>query len=73
MGDISDNIPSVFPKCGPKTALNFFDNKELLNKKLAENEIYRKNYELNNKIIDFNNIPDDLVKEFIINNSCFHN
>ena len=68
MGDISDNIPSVFPKCGVKTALKYFDNKELLNKKLEENEIYRKNYKLNNTIIDFNNIPDDLVKEFIINN-----
>jgi len=73
MGDISDNIPSVFPKCGPKTAVKYFDNKELLDKKLAENEIYRKNYALNNKMVDFNNIPDDLVKEFIINNSCFHN
>ena len=73
MGDISDNIPSVFPKCGPKTALKYFDNKELLDKKLAENEIYRNNYALNNKMVDFNNIPDDLVKEFIINNSCFHN
>ena len=73
MGDISDNIPSVFPKCGPKTALKYFGNKELLDNKLTENEIYRKNYELNNKIVDFNNIPDDLVKEFIINNTCFHN
>ena len=36
-------------------------------------EIYRNNYELNNKIIDFNNIPDDLVEEFMMNNSCFHN
>ena len=73
MGDLSDNIPSVFPKCGPKTALKYFDNKELLDKKLEEMEIYRNNYELNNKIIDFNNIPDDLVEEFMMNNSCFHN
>ena len=73
LGDLSDNIPSVFPKCGPKTALKYFDNKELLDKKLEEMEIYRNNYELNNKIIDFNNIPDDLVEEFMMNNSCFHN
>jgi 5'-3' exonuclease len=73
MGDISDNIPSVFPKCGPKTALKYFSNNELLHNKLAENEIYKKNYELNNKIVDFNNIPDYLVQEFITNNSCFNN
>ena len=64
-GDPSDNIPSVFPKCGPKTALKYYENKELLEKKLQELETYRNNYELNKKIIDFNNIPEELVKEFM--------
>jgi 5'-3' exonuclease len=65
MGDISDNIPSVFPKCGPKTALKYFDNKELLEKKLQESQLYRDAFELNRKIIDFNYIPEELVEEFM--------
>ena len=66
-GDISDNIPSVFPKCGPKTAIKYFENRELLEKKLQESETYRTTYELNKKIIDFNNIPEELVEEFMNN------
>ena len=65
MGDVSDNIPSVFPKCGPKTALKYFENKELLEKKLKEAETYRNTYALNKRIIDFNNIPEYLVSEFM--------
>jgi len=65
MGDKSDNIPSVFPKCGPKTALKFFNNKELLTKKLNESALYFQQYELNTKIIDFNYIPTELVEEFV--------
>jgi 5'-3' exonuclease len=64
-GDISDNIPSVFPKCGPKTALKYFENRELLTKKLQELDIYQQTYELNNMLIDFNNIPEELVCEFM--------
>lgn len=66
-GDPSDNIPSVFPKCGPKTAMKYFNDRELLEKKLQESETYRNTYELNSKIIDFNNIPEELVKEFMTN------
>lgn len=64
-GDISDNIPSVFPKCGPKTALKYYENKDLLDKKLLESDAYQNTYELNKKIIDFNNIPEELVQEFM--------
>ena len=64
-GDISDNIPSVFPKCGPKTALKYFENKDLFEKRLQESETFQQQYELNRKIIDFNYIPEDLVNEFM--------
>ena len=64
-GDISDNIPSVFPKCGPKTALKYFENRDLFEKKLQESEVYKTKYELNKTIIDFNCIPEELVKEFM--------
>ena len=64
-GDVSDNIPSVFPKCGPKTALKYFENRDLFEKKLQESEEYNKAYELNKKIVDFDNIPEELVEEFM--------
>ena len=64
-GDISDNIPSVFPKCGPKTALKYFENRDLFEKKLLESNAFQTQYELNRKIIDFNYIPEELVNEFM--------
>ena len=64
-GDVSDNIPSVFPKCGPKTALKYFENRDLLDKKLQESEAYKNAYELNNQLIDFKNIPKKIVSEFM--------
>jgi len=65
MGDTSDNIPSVFPKCGPKTALKCIENPEFFNKKLEENPEYRKQYELNKTLVNFDCIPDNLVEEFM--------
>jgi len=64
-GDVSDNIPSVFPKCGPKTALKYFENRDLFEKKLLESTAFQTQYELNRKIIDFNYIPEELVNEFM--------
>ncbi len=65
MGDTSDNIPSVFPKCGPKTAQKCLEDPEFFKKKMANNPDYYKQYELNKKIVDFNNIPQELVDEFL--------
>ena len=64
MGDTSDNIPSVFPKCGPKTAIKCIENPEFFNKKLDENPEYKKQYELNKILVNFDCIPDNLVEEF---------
>ncbi len=64
-GDSSDNIPSVWPKCGQKTALKYFNDKEKLEKKINENEAFTTQYNLNKLIIDFNNIPEELVNEFM--------
>jgi 5'-3' exonuclease len=65
MGDSSDNIPSVFPKCGPKTAQKCIQDPEFFKKKMAENPAYYAQYELNKKLVDFNNIPSELVYEFL--------
>jgi 5'-3' exonuclease len=47
-GDVSDNIPSVFPKCGPKTALKYFENRDLFEKKLLESNAFQTQYEFMN-------------------------
>ena len=54
MGDNSDNIPSVFPKCGPKTAEKCIGDPEFFKKKMSDNEEYYKQYELNKLLVDFN-------------------
>ena len=64
MGDISDNIPSSFPKCGPKTAQKCIDNPEFFQKKLAEDTKHLAQYELNKLIVSFENIPHELQEEF---------
>jgi 5'-3' exonuclease len=66
MGDSSDNIPSAFPKCGPKTAQKCIDNPEFFQKKLDEDPKHVAQYELNQLLVNFDNIPDDLCSEFII-------
>ena len=65
MGDTSDNIPSVFPKCGPKTAKKCIEDPEFFKKKMNDNPEYYKQYELNKKLVCFDNIPENLVDEFM--------
>jgi len=67
MGDNSDNIPSAFPKCGPKTAQKCINDLEFFKKKIIKNEEYYENYKRNKLIIDFNNIPEELQNEFYTN------
>jgi 5'-3' exonuclease len=65
MGDTSDNIPSVFPKCGPKTAQKCVEDPEFFKKKMDNNPEYYAKYELNKKLVNFDNIPEDLAIEFM--------
>lgn len=64
MGDVSDNIPSVFPKCGIKTATKCIEDTEFFKKKMANNPDYYKQYELNETLISFDKIPQNLAKEY---------
>jgi 5'-3' exonuclease len=65
MGDSSDNIPSVFPKCGPKTAQKCIENPDFFKKKMEDNTEYYKQYELNKKLVNFDNIPIEFCNEFM--------
>lgn len=58
LGDKSDNIPSITRKCGEKTALKLASNQDMLNRLLEKDEEAKKQYELNDLLIDFNNIPE---------------
>ena len=63
-GDKSDNIKGVFKKCGPKTACKYYENKELFEEKLKSVEGATERYLLNKKMVDFNEIPEELINNF---------
>lgn len=63
MGDVSDNIPSVLKKCGPKTAVKCYQNAEYFQERMKTENAQEK-FERNQKMIDFNYIPKELAEEF---------
>jgi 5'-3' exonuclease len=65
MGDTSDCIPSVFPKCGIKTAKKCIEDPEFFKKKMADKPEYYAQFELNKKLVNFDNIPVHLLDEFM--------
>jgi 5'-3' exonuclease len=65
MGDISDNIKSVIKKCGPKTAMKCYEDREYFEARLKTENAYEA-YKLNSVLVDFNNIPTNLAAEFLL-------
>lgn len=63
MGDTSDNIPSIFQKCGFVTAKKCYENPEFYKKKLGSDS--KKLFERNNKIINFDFVPEVFKNEFL--------
>lgn len=63
LGDKSDNIPSITRKCGEKTALKLASNEDVLKNLLEKDPEARKQYELNDLLIDFNNIPEEYCRD----------
>jgi len=62
-GDKSDNIPSLFPKCGVKTAMKMYEDQEYFKKRIEQKNA-KADYERNRTLVDFNRIPKELVNEF---------
>lgn len=60
LGDKSDNIPSIMRKCGEKTALKYAMDHQLLLEVFNSNTLAKQQYELNEKMIDFHFIPNEL-------------
>ena len=67
LGDKSDNIPSVFNKCGIKTVEKYLNDINLLENDLDKFNV-RSRFNFNKKIIDFQEIPEQLQKSFINDN-----
>jgi len=67
MGDKSDNIPSIFKKCGPKTAEKCYDDPKVFEEKLKK-ENAQTNFERNKNLVDFDEIPEELVNSLRILN-----
>lgn len=64
IGDKSDCILPIFKKCGIKTAEKYFNDRTLFQSKLENDQDAKSRYELNKKLIDFNNIPKKYILEF---------
>jgi 5'-3' exonuclease len=65
LGDKSDNIPSVFPKCGEKKAIQLAQNPVLLEEKMKKYPGSKEKYELNTLLIDTKCIPEYIQKEIL--------
>lgn len=65
MGDKSDNIPSVFPQCGIKTATRCMNDIHYFAQKMNNNKQYYDQYTLNTKLMDFHHIPTKYKREFL--------
>lgn len=73
LGDKSDNIPSIVSKCGEKTAFKLATSTDKLQTLLDESSEAKRQYVLNQLLIDFDNIPkchqDEVMQDIIISNS----
>lgn len=64
MGDKSDNIPPIFPKCGLKTAIKCYENPTFFEEKLKQFPNSKELFERNRQVIDFNYIPIKKQEDF---------
>lgn len=63
-GDKSDSIPPVFNKLTKKRLKEYIENNDTLQNDLKKYDLVEQ-FNLNSKLIDFTNIPDELVISFI--------
>ena len=64
-GDKSDNISSIWPKCGPKTALKLAKDHEALENFFAKHAGSETIFNKNRILIDFNFIDETYKKEYL--------
>lgn len=61
MGDKSDNIDKVFPKCGKKTMEKYLSDNKLLENDLNKDQKYIDKFNQNKLVIDFTMIPKEII------------
>lgn len=66
IGDISDNIPPIMKKVGPKTADKLARNEDELVKFFEKHHQAKIQYDLNQKLIDFDFIDKDATNAFLV-------
>jgi 5'-3' exonuclease len=64
VGDKSDNIRPVFKRCSHSLIVNYYNNRSLFEEDLKVQGC-EEHYKRNKALIDFNEIPQDLVLEFM--------
>jgi 5'-3' exonuclease len=64
-GDKSDNISGIFKRCGIKTAIKFFHDKEVFDNAFLKYPEAVDLYERNTLLISFNSIPNALATDFL--------
>ena len=65
LGDKSDNIMPVFNKCGPKTCEKYYNDFNLLEEAFKKEENSYEKFILNRKLVSFDEIPEELVNNFL--------
>ena len=63
-GDKSDNIKGIFKRCGKKTALAYYEDKQRFHQQLQKESGSYNRFLINQRMIDFKWIPEGLVQEF---------
>ena len=72
MGDPSDNIPAIFPSCGPKTALKYYHDRAALDARLVKEPEAAEKFRLNTLLVDFRSIPAHFKAEFYARLQPYH-
>ena len=62
-GDKTDEIPAVYHGCGPRTALNMIKDPIMFKKNIEDIPEHKQSYEMNRKLISFDEIPVKIVNE----------
>lgn len=65
MGDKSDSIDPIHPKCGPVKAYNYLRDKKMLGDRIRSEPEVQDNLVLNNVLMNFKYIPKTLKEEII--------
>ena len=61
LGDPADNIKGCFNRCGEKTSIKYAKDSNLLEAAFNKQDGSKKKFDLNSLIIDFENIPKEIV------------